>query len=290
MRRWIRLGLDVVLPRDVPAPAIGRCPPGRPPRSAPRVGLRSSSRSRVRARAAAVPHRPGGTCASCVHAPPRLHRRARARTVSSRRPAQRPGARGAAAQVPRPAGQLAAPLGELLAEHYPLRRRRPPRPGPAAPVAAARPWLQPGAAARTRPRAPPAPSRRDPRLLVRTRATPEQAELDAAARRTNVRGAFALAPRREARAPHRRPGRRRPHHRRHGRRVCARAARRRRPAACTSTPSAGHRDASACGRTPGWLRDGRDHGGRADLRKRAPTCRRSSIASPTARSTVASRS
>ena len=227
MRRWIRLGLDVVLPRACPT-CDRPLPAGAPSRSAPRVGLRSSSRSRVRARAAAVPHRPAApACRACSAAPPSpAHARSGRIVPATRATSWRARCSSSSTTA---AGSSPAPLAELLAEHYPygddallvpvplhLSRLR------------ARGYNQALLLARALAR-----RRRlacDSRLLVRTRATPEQAELDADARRTNVRGAFALRARREALAPERGRDRRRADHRRHGRRVRARPDRRRRPA------------------------------------------------------------
>jgi ComF family protein len=189
MRRWIRLGLDVVLPRacptcDRPLPAGAPSPLCAACRAAIVVPVACPC-----ARCGG-PAPPGGTCVSCVQRCPAF---TGARALGPYRPGDPRDVLARAVQQLKyhARRELAAPLGELLAEHYPyaddallvpvplhLSRLR------------ARGYNQALLLARALAR-----RRRlacDPRLLVRTRATPEQAELDADARRTNVRGAFAL--------------------------------------------------------------------------------------------------
>ena len=246
MRRWIRLGLDVVLPRacptcDRPLPAGAPSP------------LCAACRAAIVVPAACPCARCGGPAPPGAHlcvvraALPRLRRRASARAVSSAGDPRNVLAR--AVQHLKYHGRRGAGRAARRAARraLPASRRRAPRAGPAAPVAAARAWLQPGAAPRARasraagPRVRPATPRAHaaPRPSRRSSTPPHDA--------TNVRGAFAL--RRGARPAHRasswsttcsppapRPTRVRAR--------CSPAAR----AACTSTPSAGHRDARACGR------------------------------------------
>jgi len=189
MRRWIRLGLDVVLPRACPT-----C--DRPLSAGAPSPLCAACRAAIVVPVACPcarcggPAPPGGTCVSCVQRCPAF---TGARALGPYRPGDPRDVLARAVQQLKYRGcrMLAGPLAELLAEHYPF-----PDDALLVPVPLhlsrlrARGYNQALLLARGLAR-----RRRlacDPRLLVRTRGTPEQAELDADARRTNVRGAFAL--------------------------------------------------------------------------------------------------
>ena len=265
------------------------------PRSAPRVprghaSLVAAARARLRRRCGASRTRSAVAPCGCRAATPpaRASRPTHARSAASyrrRRPRRNVLARAVQQLKYRGAATLAAPLADLLAERYPFGDDALLVPGPAAPHRACAP------AATTRRCCSHAASRaagasRGARAcLVRTRADagaggprrrrppPQRARRV----RACARGA-SLAPARG------RPDRRRAHHRRHRRRVRARPARRRRPRGPRL-----HRRPDTVSGTPlsgvdgDRLRDGVITAGVLDLGQRAPTCRRSSIASPTAR-------
>jgi ComF family protein len=198
MGGWIRFGLDVVLPRACPT-----C--DRPlPAGAPSL-LCMACRVAIAVPVASPcvrcggPAPPTGTCAACVRRSPVF---ASARSLGPYRPGDPRDVLARAVQQLKYRGcrALAGPLAELLAEHcsfpddallvpVPLHLSR----------LRARGYNQ--ALLLARQLAYRRGMAHDARVLVRVRATPEQAELDADARQTNVRGAFAI--RRGARLSHR---------------------------------------------------------------------------------------
>jgi ComF family protein len=189
MRRWIRLGLDVVLPRACPT-----C--DRPLSAGAPSPLCAACREAIVAPVACPcvrcggPAPPTGSCTGCVQ---RSFAFASARSLGPYRPGDPRDvlARAVWELKYRGCRTLAGPLAELLAEHYPFPDDALVVPVPLHPSRLrARGYNQAVLLARGLAR-----RRRmahDARVLVRVRPTPEQAELDAEARRANVRDAFSI--------------------------------------------------------------------------------------------------
>jgi ComF family protein len=191
MTQWIRLGLDVLLPRacptcDRPLPA-GAASPLCGPCVAAIVTPVASACARCSGPLAA-----GASCPSCAKRCPAF---SSARSLGPYRPGDPRDVLARAVQLLKYHGcrLLAGPLADLLAVHYPFSEDALLVPVPLhVSRLRARGYNQAVLLARGLAR------RRGlacgPRVLVRTRATAEHAGLGAEARRENVRDAFRLRP------------------------------------------------------------------------------------------------